>query len=194
MDTNLVKISGTIIRIYKNDRYVQIRLITDGNGNNKNFPTIFSFSDADGFNIASKFKEKDRITVLGHIQTRRGVHGSTIVAADIQPTPSSMATAFNLPGISYAEDINHVNLAGEIVHIFHPNATTSIISLRTVTDGHYAFPEVSLFGRLSKMAHDFKVGDRIAIIGTIQTKKEELADGFKYHEDVVARDIARIEV
>lgn len=193
MDTNSVKISGTIVQYYPSEKFIRLRLITAGTSGKKNFPTIMVFNDDDGGNPASAFGEKDRVTITGRIQTKKGYPGGTIVASEIIETPMAMSSEFNVSGVSYADDINRVNLAGEIVHIFHPNNNAAIVSLRTITEGHYAFPEVSLFGSLAAMTREFNVGDKVAILGTIQTKREQRPDGYRYHEDVVARDIALIE-
>lgn len=88
---------------------------------------------------------------------------------------------------------NFAQLTGTAIHIYHvPGTETVVLTIATSGGGSRSnYPKITWYGDLAKEVEDtVSIGDRVSVIGTVQTKRFERA-GEKpiYRQNIVGRGI-----
>ena len=204
INENYVKLTGTVVHIYQVPEapIIVTTIATSGSGgNHTHYPKVIWFGDlAEEF--MQKVHEKDRISLLASVQTKRRVrtgekpiYYQNIVGQGFTPALKKIESAFGLPTEQgqYVEDENDVRLAGTVTHVFKvPNKEIMVLTIRTYTAGYINTPHIRLFGNNVQYAlENISDGVPVCATGYAYTNRVEREDGaIDYFEGLTCTSIA----
>ena len=188
---------GTIVNKFVTDKATLLTLAVR-TPKAVNFPKFVFFGDL-AKDVAENYNEKDHVDVTGNVQSSkrtvdgRTIYSQSIFAEKIAPSPKLLEDSFGKDiGNRYADPINSVKIAGEVVSIFSPSNNIVQITIRTEKNGHLSFVKAFLFSRNSgKVLEDFHKGDTVYMVGEIQTPRKEKDGVTNYFENVVVKEIQK---
>jgi single-stranded DNA-binding protein len=211
---NEVTLTGSVVHIFEPEgkSVVVLTLATNAGASVKsNFPKVTWHGEAArkiSQELSAGINDHPRVCIKAFVQTsKRENNGETkyyqnIVGSELSFAPKLLESQLGIEaGARYVPDENAVILVGEVVHTFNffggktkpkkdAEPVGTILTLKTTSGGRISFPKVSFFRDQAKAAQGMKIGDFVAVYGSVQTSKSEKADGtVSYYETVIGVDI-----
>lgn len=168
-------------------------------GNYANFPTVLFFGDV--AEKAKVFRKNDIVVIKGAIESKRDIieedgrtkkkYSQAFVATDIEEAKSLVDDEVN----SHRYE-NQIKISGSVNYVSKVpgNDNLALVSVYTLKGKHPNFILLSLYGREAAEALEkYEKGDNICALTTMQTsyvKKDEIT---RKRENIVIKEIKKIE-
>ena len=184
-DVNQVLIRGNVVGIYSpNDKKTVVNVKTKYGSPVPNYPKIYFYGE-----LAKIAKEKyikgSYINISAVVVSRKN-----IVKKQMKVPQRIIATEIyedQLPSI------NEVTLRGTIVKLYNDGDYIRLI-LKTINGNQRYSIETFLYTKdVESLINEYQVGNRVEVVGNIQTKKRVYPDVTKYYEDITLRKITKLE-
>lgn len=199
---NEVTVSGVIVHKYATAKATTLTISTGRATKVPNYPKVVFFNDL-AKEADEKFELYDNVTITGNVQSSRRVredriyYTQSIFGESISSTPKAMELAFGVEdgGDRYTQPKNLIKIAGSIVDIATPSKNLVRINIRTMKNGRQSSVRAFYFTQdVGQVMADFRVGDNICAIGNIQTNKKEKDGKVNYYENVVLKEVQKVEL
>ena len=197
---NEVTLRGTIVSLV-NTRQGTTVTIVSRNGDVKNYPPVKFTPSVD----LSGYKINDQVVIFGFsqnhtIQRNNGKKGShtVIIGEEIHKAKRLLSDYFPEEDFpengGYANDINDVIFIGDVIAVYVKDETKDFAIVKAECKGseHKGQCDMSCFARLSAIAKELKPGDKVAMIGFVSTKSENVNGNMVNLSNVVCKDICKI--
>lgn len=203
INENCVQMTGTVIHLFHvpGTETVVMTLATSAGGNRSDYPKVTWYGEL-AREIEETIAVKDRVSLLGNVQTKRFEQGNgkviyrqNFVGAGITKAMRKIESRFGLEEArgEYVDDENEIRLGGTVFHIFKvPDKEIVILTIRTFTNGHVNMPKITLFGRNAEyVMENIQENDPVCAIGYAYTNRVVKADGTpEYFEGITCTSIS----
>ncbi len=192
-EMNEVILRGSIVHAFSVNKWASTTIAVSSNNNRRNFPEVFWYDE-----LAEKtkeFKEGDRVTIKGILQTSKKYRSQSIVGSSIEITPRELMIAADIDKGPYLADNNVFYLKGKLLRRYTPKGREgklAIITLQIKVNGRTYFPQVVCFERVVKQMASIEDGKTICVKGYTQTDKKEHGGEMKYYQSYVADLVTEI--
>ncbi len=198
--TNEARVRGTIVGINRSAKETVVNLVCKSNGI-RNYPMVcFPNSEmVDGYNVG------DNIIVFGYVQNHivkkdNGKNGSkvTFIGERIYPAVRLLADYFpmeELPSYEggFADDRSEVVFIGDVVMLYAPEGRDfAIVKAACKSKEHKGQCDMTCFARLSSMAREISVGDKIAAVGYFATENKTIEGQRTVAMNIICKDICKL--
>lgn len=185
---NRVTIRGVIVNLFKSENFCSTTIRTAQSRDTVDYPRILWYGESANM-VAENFKEGDRVTILGQVQTSRKYRTQYISGTNIELTNRELKEKVGIDTGRYLIDQNEVLLVGDFLRSYVPEGKEnliSIVTLRVTKDGHTNFPQVTCFGNVRESVGKMQQGDPVCFVGHVETSRKETDDGTKYFQSIVS--------
>lgn len=167
-----------------------------------NYPEVAFYGDLKNI-AAENYSEGDVVEIVGMIQPQRKTSKDTgkdyfdqkLIGLAIEPAERLLMREFGYDDGQFVESENLVRLGGIISKIATPHNGVITINIRTFVNGRVNNIQTFLYDRnVGRYMEDFRVGDQVFAVGTIQTLRKKVEDGpDRYYRNVVLNAICKAE-
>lgn len=167
-----------------------------------NYPEVAFYGSAKDA-IADSYKEGDVVEIKGMIQPQKKMSKETgrdyfeqkLVGLEIKPAERILMREFGYDEGEYVEPENKVLLGGVISRISTPSNGVITINIRSFVNGRVSNIQTFMYERnVGKYMEQFRVGDQIFAVGTIQTIRKTTDDSQnRYYRNIVLSAICKAE-
>lgn len=192
--------SGKIVGKRKTEKTLFITLLTNP-GKYANFPRIIFFGDK-AKEYDSQFEIGDNVSIKGHLQSSKRVIDNevsftqSIVGDSIVRAKTALeigGETDNVKGYQIASE-NVIRLTGTVRNIYSPRKNFISAKISTPNGKGYSTISMIYFGNnCGDILNDIHFGDKVSIVGKIETSKKTAEDKTIYYENVVIEDIGKIK-
>jgi single-stranded DNA-binding protein len=206
-DLNRVIIQGPIVRKFANEVATNITIktprlnmpnVVKEGDHCYNYPEISFYGQEKGI-INESYKEGDVVRIEGMIQTQRKRDKDTgrefydqkLIGLSIDESEKELGVFGHTEG-SYVDADNKVYLEGTISKIASPAKGVLTINIRTFYNGRVNNIQTFLYAKnVGEYMEDYRIGNRVCAVGSVQTLKKESADGDRYYRNIVINSICK---
>lgn len=197
-DINRVRLRGLIYGMSHNPQSSIITLAVDSRIGAGNYPKVFILDK----NMIKGFSINDRVEVIGTAQQSQlkgddgKYHSVTMITAQtIEPAKRRLLDYFKKEDIvgetgGNSSDKNELLFVGNLKDIYIVSDSFKKISIETNDGETPKQVTISCFPETFAFLETASIGDRIAIVGEIQTNKRKKNGIEEFMQNVVCKDIA----
>lgn len=177
---NQVDLIGDVVHVFKQKKFAIITVRTVYGSFVPNYPQVRYYGE-----IAEEISEElvgKRVKASGYYMTskKKGRYSNDIVGLTLEETTE--------------KSVNKVVLNGYITKIDECKENTIRIIIKTLHGKYKSTTVTYLYTKEpNEILEKYKKGDRVELVGNIQTKKRVYPDVTKYYQDITLRDIKKIE-
>ncbi len=210
-DCNQVTLRGTIVQMNISNKLSQIRIITNTDRGDTNFPNVYVYDKK----LLGDFKVNDRVFIVGHTQNTNVYYNGTmktgsatvLVADQIFPAMRHLCDYFSPEEIGdafkggHADDINRIIVCGTVMSKYFPDKTNKNseyvslkISINAPETEQVRQCDVICAKKYARIAKKINKGDRVVFVGFCYTNIKKKEDKSKiYYEQIYCRDLAILD-
>lgn len=198
--TNEVILRGTIVSFNSTRQGTTVTIVAR-NGDVKNYPPVKFTPNID----LSEFKVADQVVIFGYAQNhsvqrsggRKGSH-TVVIGEEMYKAKRLLFDYFpdeDMPEKGgFADDRNEVKFVGDVVSVYAPadKKDFAIVKAECKSEQHKGQCDMSCFAVISSIAKTLKPGDKVAMVGFVSTKSENVNGNVINLSNVVCKDICKL--